>query len=64
MIICIDDGILNIIDGSSAKRIEQMRICSRDFLPLKVIGRGAFGEVQLVRFLFDIFEYKGKNITD
>ena len=30
--------------------IEQMRISSRDFQQLKVIGRGAFGEVKLVRF--------------
>jgi len=35
--------------GGSAKMVEQMRISSRDFQQLKVIGRGAFGEVKLVR---------------
>ena len=57
----IYDRILYILDGASAKRIEQMRICYRDFQPLKVIGRGAFGEVQLVRLLFDNFVLKGKS---
>eukprot|EP00794_Sanderia_malayensis_P004823 gene4823-5455_t len=35
--------------GSSAVFIEKSRITVHDFQTLKVIGRGAFGEVQLVR---------------
>lgn len=41
---------LVFLDGPSARMIEKMRIAAHDFQPLKVIGRGAFGEVQLVRF--------------
>ncbi|XP_065062554.1 rho-associated protein kinase 1-like [Rhopilema esculentum] len=35
--------------GAAAKTVDRLRISSHDFSTLKVIGRGAFGEVQLVR---------------
>lgn len=36
-------------DDSVAQEICKMRMHIDDFTPIKVIGRGAFGEVQLVR---------------
>lgn len=36
-------------DGALAKDIRNLRLRSEDFSLIKVIGRGAFGEVQLVR---------------
>jgi len=35
-------------DGKLAKEIEKSRINITDFKLIRVIGRGAFGEVQLV----------------
>ncbi len=32
-----------------AARVQELRLCKDDFEPLKVIGRGAFGEVAVVR---------------
>jgi serine/threonine protein kinase len=37
------------IDDSVAQEIYKMRMRMDDFMLIKVIGRGAFGEVQLVR---------------
>lgn len=37
------------IDDSVAQEIYKMRMRTDDFTLIKVIGRGAFGEVQLVR---------------
>lgn len=36
-------------DDSVAQEIHKMRMRTDDFTLIKVIGRGAFGEVQLVR---------------
>lgn len=37
------------LDDSVAQEIHKMRMRTDDFNLIKVIGRGAFGEVQLVR---------------
>lgn len=38
----------SLLDGEAAKFIEKSRVNVSDFNVIKVIGRGAFGEVQLV----------------
>lgn len=38
-----------LVDDSVAQEICKMRMRTDDFTLIKVIGRGAFGEVQLVR---------------
>jgi serine/threonine protein kinase len=38
-----------IIDEQYIKQLSQSRINKNDFSLIKIIGRGAFGEVQLVR---------------
>jgi serine/threonine protein kinase len=43
------DCNIYIIDDSVAQDICKMRMRPDDFTLIKVIGRGAFGEVQLVR---------------
>lgn len=39
----------SIVDGSVAQDIQRLLLGPSDFSLIKVIGRGAFGEVQLVR---------------
>jgi serine/threonine protein kinase len=41
--------IYNIPDDAAVKKIATARMKGSDFHLIKVIGRGAFGEVQLVR---------------
>lgn len=41
--------LLLVTDDSVAREINKMRMRTDDFTLIKVIGRGAFGEVQLVR---------------
>ena len=40
--------LCNIPDESSVAGLQQKRLNARDFDVIRVIGRGAFGEVQLV----------------
>ena len=40
--------LLNTPDEKSVSGLQQKRLNARDFDVIKVIGRGAFGEVQLV----------------
>lgn len=41
--------MLFISDRECILDVEQLRMRAEDFTNIKVIGRGAFGEVQLVR---------------
>lgn len=41
--------LCSLADDSVAQEIYKMRMRTDDFTLIKVIGRGAFGEVQLVR---------------
>ena len=43
-----DCGFLLMPDESTVNGLQQERLNARDFDVIKVIGRGAFGEVQLV----------------
>ena len=40
--------MFTFLDAQPAKHIQRSRVNTTDFKILKVIGRGAFGEVQLV----------------
>lgn len=42
------ESCLNTTDESSVAGLQQKRLNARDFDVIRVIGRGAFGEVQLV----------------
>lgn len=46
--------IFIMLVGEAAKEIEKSRINVGDFQMLQVIGRGAFGEVQLVKLFIEI----------
>jgi len=46
--------LLWFLDESTVNGLQQERLNARDFDVIKVIGRGAFGEVQLVSKLFDV----------
>ncbi len=49
--ICFTIQICYPLDGNWAKQVSTARMKAADFNLIKVIGRGAFGEVQLVRIL-------------
>ena len=46
--------LCNTPDESSVAGLQQKRLNARDFDVIKVIGRGAFGEVQLV----SVYQFK------
>lgn len=39
----------SVLDSEAVQRITELRLKGSDFQLIKVIGRGAYGEVQLVR---------------
>lgn len=42
--------VVVILDASAVEVVTSRRLSADDFITEKVIGRGAFGEVQLVSF--------------
>ena len=48
--ICNNNKMLYFLDGKSVEFVNKTRLHADDFEVVKVIGRGAFGEVQLVSF--------------
>lgn len=54
-------GDIFIVDEKIVKKIRGLQMKAEDYDVVKVIGRGAFGEVQLVRKCFVLFIICFKN---
>lgn len=51
-----DDRYFHLPDKDTISKIRDLRMKAEDYEVVKVIGRGAFGEVQLVRPLWTVQE--------
>lgn len=49
LFICFLLILISALDGGAVEHLTRLRLKGSDFQLIKVIGRGAYGEVQLVR---------------